>query len=105
MNTIDYLDAIRKKLNLPSDYALQRPLGVSKSQLSKYRTGRDYLSDDVAIRVAHILDVNSGKVLLDMHIERSRTPELRAAWVELMEKISLSFTDLLLGSGPRQRLI
>jgi hypothetical protein len=102
MKTTDYLDAVRSKLSLPSDYALQKPLNLSKSQLSKYRTGRDYFSDDVAVHVAEILGINSGKVLLDMHIERSKTPELRAAWVGVLDKLSASFTDLLLGCGPRR---
>lgn len=96
MKTTEYLDAVRAKLGLPSDYALQAPLTLSKSQLSKYRTGREVLSDEVAYRVAELLEINVGTVLLDMHIEKSKTPELRAAWMGMMDKLSASFTDLLL---------
>ena len=100
MNTIDYLDLVRRKLNLPSDYALQKPLAVSKSQLSKYRTGKEEMSDVMAMRVAELCDLPVAKVLLDMHMERSKTPELRAAWADIMEKISESFKALLLGTSP-----
>jgi hypothetical protein len=96
LNTPDYLDLVRKKLSLPSDYALQKPLGLSKTQLSNYRNGRDSLSDAVALRVAEICEIDAAKVLLDAHIERSKTPEIRAAWVAMMDKLSASFTDLLL---------
>lgn len=100
MNTIDYLDLVRRKLNLPSDYALQKPLSVSKSQLSKYRTGKEEMSDVMAMRVAELCNLPVAKVLLDMHMERSKTPELRAAWADIMEKISESFKALLLGTSP-----
>lgn len=101
MNTPEYLDLVRATLHLPSDYALQKPLGVTKSQLSKYRTGRDSLSDALVLRIAEICQLDAVKVLLDMHIERAKTPEVRASWVELSEKISASFINLLLGHGPR----
>lgn len=99
MNTAEYLDAVRVKLTLPSDYALQKPLGLSKAQLSRYRTGIDSLSDPVALRVAEILGVEAGRVLLDMHMERSKSPEVKAAWHALMEKFSESFNALMLQTG------
>ncbi len=100
MKPSEYLDAVRAKLALPSDYALQKPLSLSKQQLSRYRKDADFFSDDVAIRVAETLGVEVSKVLLDAHIERSKTPEVRAAWVAVMEKLSASFINLLLGYGP-----
>ena len=106
MNTHQYLDALRKKLDLPSDYALQKPLAVSKAQLSNYRTGKDSMSDAMALRVAEILGLDTAKVLLDMHIERSKTPEIRAAWMAMMatmEKFSESFLKLLSGASPVTR--
>lgn len=103
MNTIEYLDLVRATLHLPSDYALQKPLGITKSQISYYRTGRDSLSDAVAVRVAEICDIDAGKVLLDMHMERAKSPEVRAAWAAVMEKISESFTNLLLNSVRVER--
>jgi hypothetical protein len=103
MKTYEYLDAVRKKLDLPSDYALQKPLGVTKQQLSRYRTGLDSLSDGIALQVAEILQLDGGRVLLDMHIERSKTPEIRAAWASVMEKISESFLNLLSGTSPVTR--
>lgn len=101
MNTPEYLDLVRATLHLPSDYALQKPLGISKSLVSAYRTGKESLSDPLALRVAEICGIDASRVLLDAHIERSKTPEIRAAWVSVMEKISASFINLLLGSDPR----
>ena len=105
LNTPEYLDLVRAKLHLPSDYALQKPLGISKSLVSAYRTGKESLSDNLAIRVAELCGLDAAKVLLDAHIERSKTPEVRAAWMGIMEKFSLSFNALLLGRGPHARLL
>jgi hypothetical protein len=101
MNTPEYLDAVRKKLGLPSDYALQKPLGLSKSQLSRYRTGLDSFSDAVALQIAEILDIPPAKVLLDCHIERSKVPAVKAAWTNLMQTLQASFELLLLPAGRR----
>ena len=100
MNTPQYLDLVRERLNVPSDYALQKPLGVSKAQLSHYRTGKDSMSDAMAMKVAELCGIPCAQVLIDMHMERSKTPELRAAWADIMEKISESFKALLLGTSP-----
>lgn len=110
MNTPEYLDAVREKLQLPSDYALQKPLGVSKAQVSRYRNNLDSFSDGIAIRVAAVCGLPAEKVLIDMHMERAKTPEVRAAWAGIMEKFSIatekfskSFETLLSGAGPIRR--
>ena len=107
MNTPEYLDLARTKLGLPSDYALQKPLGVSKAQLSRWRTGLDSLSDAMAVRVAGLCGLPAERVLLDAHFEKAKTPEEKAAWKAIMEKISASFKPLLSGSwsGRERRLL
>ncbi len=101
MKTPEYLDLLREKLHLPSDYSLQKPLEVSKTAVSNYRNGKEFFSDVVAMRVAELLEIDAARVLLDAHIERSKTPEIRAAWMGLAEKISESFRNLLPGCSPR----
>lgn len=89
---------------MPSDYALQKPLGVTKQLISRYRNGHDSLSDAMVLRVAEICQIDPVKVLLDMHIERAKTPEIRAAWSATLEKISASFINLISGCAPRPAL-
>ncbi|MYN45778.1 hypothetical protein GTP23_12045 [Pseudoduganella sp. FT93W] len=103
MKPSEYLDKVRGELNLPSDYALQGPLGLSKQQLSRYRKNADVFSDEVAMRVASLCGLEAWRVLVDMHIERAKSPEARSAWtgmMGMMEKFSESFRNLLLGYGP-----
>lgn len=101
MNTPEYLDLVRVKLHLPSDYALQKPLGVTKQAISKLRNGRDSLSDAMVLRISEICQLDPLRVLLDMHVERAKTPEIRAAWESTLEKISGSFRNRLSGWSPR----
>jgi plasmid maintenance system antidote protein VapI len=98
LNTPEYLDLVRATLGLPSDYALQKPLGISKSLVSAYRTGRESLSDAMAVKVAQLSGKPTEIVLLDAKIERAKSPEEKAAWSAILEKISRSFKPRLLRS-------
>lgn len=100
MNTPEYLDMIRATLRLPSDYALQKPLQVSKTQVSNYRNGREFFSDGIAVRVAALTGLPAERVLVDAHIEKAKTPEERAVWTAILEKISKSFKNHLSGCWP-----
>lgn len=101
MKTQEYLDAVRTSLGLPSDYALQKPLDLSKGQISNYRTGRDRLSNKVAVRVARLIKKDPVQVLIEVNMEKETDPETKAVWQSLLEKISKGFESLLLGAGPR----
>jgi hypothetical protein len=85
MKPSEYLDALRQSLKLPSDYALQKPLGLSKSAISNYRRDKDFFSDEVAIRVAEALEMDAGLVVLDMHRERAKTPTEQRLWASIFE--------------------
>jgi transcriptional regulator with XRE-family HTH domain len=105
MNTLEYLQAVKKKLGIESDYALAQRLGVTRSAISKLQLGKAVFSDDVALSVAQILDLNPLVVIAQANAERATTPEMRARWMGVMEKFSASFKDLLLGCSPRQHYI
>lgn len=83
MNTIEYMAALKKRLVIDSDYALSKALGVTKQTISRYSKGVGHFDDDVARRVAAILEMHPGLVMLDMHRERAKTPEDRSVWQEI----------------------
>lgn len=98
--TIEFLDAVKEKVGITSDYALAKQLGFPLSTMSNYRTGRRIIDDDAALEVATALGVNPLQVIAAANIERAKTPEQRARWSGVMEKFSASFNNLLLGRGP-----
>ncbi len=92
MKTCDYLDQVMRVRGIASDYALAKALGITRQTISGYRNKKTSLHDDVAIRVAELLGIEPGIVLIDMHAERSKTAEIRNVW----ERVSAGFPALSL---------
>jgi transcriptional regulator with XRE-family HTH domain len=78
--TGEYLDAVKAHLDLPSDYATAKALGVTPSAVSKYRLGRSQPDDLVCARIAEILDIEPMEVIAATHFERSTEPRAKALW-------------------------
>lgn len=79
MNSNSLLDALKKRVDVPSDYALARDiLHVTPHALREMRERG--LSDERALQVAELLDLNPGEVLAAIHAERSKTKEVKEAW-------------------------
>lgn len=83
MRTVEYLDALKARYALPSDYALAPLLGITRSRMSRYRGGKDFLGDSTAIRVAELLEMSPQKVLADMYAERTKDPAVRRVWQQI----------------------
>jgi hypothetical protein len=88
MKTSEYLDKVRANIGAPSDYALQKPLGLSRSRLSNFRQNLDFFSDGLAIKVADLAGLDAGFVLLDMHLSRAKSPEEKAAWLSICADVN-----------------
>lgn len=87
MNTIQLLDAIRARRNLPSDYAAAALLGLTRSQVSRYRNGKDFMGDEVAQRAASLLDLDPAQVVAAVHAERATDPQTRQLWVSISQRL------------------
>lgn len=84
-NTIDYLDEVKLKLHLPSDYAAAKVLGVTKASVSKYRVGKGTFDDRTAVVVAHILKIDPLRVISDSNRERAKDEKTRTFWEKFSE--------------------
>lgn len=83
--TVEFLDAVKEKLGIESDYALAKRLGLSLSSVSSYRTGRRFFDDDAALIIATALGIHPFQVIASVNAERAKTPEMRARWMGLIE--------------------
>jgi DNA-binding XRE family transcriptional regulator len=101
MKTTEYLDAVKAKLNLPSDYALSKVLGITRESVSALRNEKNCMGIETCMKVAEILAIDEHVVYSDAQLERAKTPELQHFWQAISEKFSSSFINLLLGCGPR----
>lgn len=91
MQTNDYLDLVKAKLDLQSDHALANVLGVTRSAISHMKSGKSGIGDATAVRVAQLSGISVARVLIDVHLERSKAPEVKAAWASMMEKFPAPF--------------
>lgn len=101
MNTIDYLLAVKIQLGITSDYALAKALKVGQPSIIGYRSGRSVLSDDVALSIAEILDLPPIQIIATANIERAKTPEQRARWSGLLDRLTDGFTFLMTPAQPK----
>ena len=102
MDTLEYLEAVKIRRGITSDYALAKVLGVTQSAVSSYRTGNSRINDDVALTIAEILGLHPIEVIAQANAERAKTPEQRQRWSSVMEKFSASFETLISGLSPRR---
>lgn len=80
MTTRDFLDAIKARYRLPSDYALAHFMGISKGIVSSYRVGKSGIGDQTALKVAKLLELDPGYVLACLHAERAHRDDVREIW-------------------------
>ncbi len=85
MNTLEYIAAVKAKRHITSDYALAKILGVSKSSVFQWNKGICGFNDETARKVAEILDMHPGLVMLDMQRQHARSEETRSAWQEIYQ--------------------
>ena len=83
MNTKQYLQAVKQRLCIESDYALAKALGLTRGAISKYQNDGAFLGSDTAIKVADILKMPVEIVILDMEKERAKDDTMRAVWQEI----------------------
>lgn len=87
MKTVDFLDAIKQRHALPSDYATAKLLHISPQQVSMYRAGTRALGDETALRVAELLDLPAGYVLACVHAERTSDSAMRRVWDSMADTL------------------
>ncbi|HYC45363.1 MAG TPA: hypothetical protein VED01_07725 [Burkholderiales bacterium] len=86
--TIDFLDAVRARHGIRSDYQLAKFLGTTQPLVSAYRTGRARMGEDMCLKVAAALDLPAGYVLAVNAAERAKRTEVRKAWQGVARKLA-----------------
>jgi hypothetical protein len=82
-----FLDAVKARRGLPSDYAAARLLDVPHQAVYRWRQGLAGMGDETAARVAELLDLDPGYVLAELYAERAKTEEARSVWMSLARRL------------------
>ena len=85
MTTTQYLDAVKRRLGLPSDYALAKRLGLSHQAIGKLRRGA-IMSNTTAAVVSELLALDLVKVIADLELERGSNDEL---WRRIAKRVAV----------------
>ncbi len=104
MNTLEYLDAVKKRLGITSDYALAARLGITRSAVSTFVRGKGVFGDDVALTVAQILEINPLVVIAQANAERASTDEGRSRWLELVANFLALLSHAKFDGVERRRM-
>ena len=102
MRTVDFLDLLKKKLELPSDYALAKRLEVDHTCISNYRGGKSAFDSNIALRAAELLGMPAGYVLAcieEERAERTKRPQVKAAWRKVADALAPAIAILAVGIG------
>jgi transcriptional regulator with XRE-family HTH domain len=86
--TVDFLDAVKQKRGLTSDYQLSKHLGCTHSAISNYRMKKNFIDEVMAVKVATDLGLSTGYVLSCIASERAKKPEVKAAWAYAAQMLS-----------------
>lgn len=95
--TIEFIDAVKAKHGLVSDYALAKFLGESHQRLSSYRVKRTYLDDLMAVKVAEALEIDPLYVIASVHAERAKKETEKKVWTDILEKLGGIAASVVIG--------
>lgn len=88
MKTTEFLDAIRARHHLTSDYQLAKFLGYRQATISRYRTGGSMMDEAMCLKVAEVLELDPGHVLAAIAAERAKPEEVKTAWSRVARQLA-----------------
>lgn len=95
--TVDFIDTIKNRFNLPSDYAAAKLLNIKPQSIYSYRAKREFMGEETALKVAEILDLKPGYVLACVAAERAKLADVRKAWDAVARKMSAAVLAVFIG--------
>jgi hypothetical protein len=93
--TADFLDAMRAKLDLPSDGKLGVYLGIQRQHMSWYRTMKGTFDEQLCLKIADILETDPAYVIASMMHQREKNEAVKKVW-ERIANLSIGVAASLL---------
>lgn len=97
MNSSELLDTTKASLNIQSEYGLAKALKISQQALAQIRDRG--LSDERALQIATLLNLDPAAVLASVHAERAKDPAVRKVWEKLAKTIRAAAAAVLIVLG------
>lgn len=102
MKPAAYLDAAKAELNIESDYALGKAIGLSPKTMPAIRRGDRAMPLEAAYKLAITLKMDPAAVIADLEEQREKNESRRAFWRSFLSRAALIVAALgcTLGSMP-----
>lgn len=99
MQTPDFLDAVKKKHALETDYQLAKFLGWPPGRVSMYRTGKRELDDDACIQIAAAIELPAPYVMACIAAARAKSAESKHAWEKAAKLLKTGSAAVILAAA------
>lgn len=83
-----YLDAVKAQLNIESDYALAKRMGVTRGQIVHFRNESRPIPMAMVFKIAITLEIDPAYVVADLEEQRAKNPEKREFWRGFLQRAS-----------------
>lgn len=88
--TNELIDAYKKSLDLQSDYAAAKALGLRPNRISNYRCGVSHADDKTAVILADALGLDRLKTIAEINSDRANTARDRTFWKNVAKAASVA---------------
>ncbi len=97
--TVEFLDLLKARKGLTSDYQLFKSMGWAQTTVSKYRVGGRVMSPSHALQVADELGLPRAYLLACMEAERERDDQVAGVWQDLARRLKHAAAIILIVLG------
>lgn len=104
MLTNELLDKTKEKIGINKEIELARKLGIAKTRLSNYRSGRCKPDEETCFLIADIIEEEPAAVIATIRLDASSEPEKAEFWRSKAKKYAASagIIAALLACAPAQ---
>ena len=95
MNTKKTLDAISHCYDDCSDYKIAQMMEVTRQQVSRWRTGKETMSEQQRIKVAELLKQEPIEQLIHGRLERAKCTDSKKVWQQHLERLTAAGASLV----------
>lgn len=83
-----FLNSLKEKNKIATDYKLAQFIGIPPARIANYRSGRREFDDSTCLKIADLLGYPDHTVLLSVWSSREKNPRIRKVYDELIESLT-----------------
>lgn len=80
-----YIDELKEKMHLTSDYQVSKFLDISPQYIGKIRNGQT-IGKNYCYRIAKALRRDPIEIIATAEAQRAKDPDLKAVWIKLAKE-------------------